>query len=71
MYLRGLQKHELKAILDFIYLGEAKVEAESIPQFLKHASELQIKDLSADVLFHKPNSESEAVKQSKQGSNWW
>ena len=62
LYLRGLQRHELKAMLDFIYLGEAKVEAESIPQFLKHASELQIKDLSADVLFHKPNSESEALK---------
>ena len=57
LYLRGLQRHELKAMLDFIYLGEAKVEAEHIPQFLKHASELQIKDLSADVLFHKPNSE--------------
>ena len=58
LYLKGLHRHELKAMMDFIYLGEAKVEAESIPIFLKHASELQIKDLSADVFFDHQNSES-------------
>ena len=58
LYLKGLHRHELKAMMDFIYLGEAKVEAESIPIFLKHASELQIKDLSADVFFDQQNSES-------------
>ena len=45
-------------MLDFIYIGEAKVEGESIPLFLKHASELQIKDLSADVFLDQQNSES-------------
>ena len=58
LYLKGLKRHELKAMLDFIYIGEAKVEAKSIPLFLKHASELQIKDLSADVFLDQHNSES-------------
>ena len=58
LYLKGLQMVELKAMLDFIYLGETKVEAESIPAFLKHASELQIRDLSADVFLDHQNHES-------------
>ena len=55
LYLKGLQKAELKAMLDFIYLGETRVEAESIPPFLKHATELQIRDLSADVCLDPQN----------------
>ena len=58
LYLKGLKRHELKAMLDFIYIGEAKVEAKSIPLFLKHASELQYKDLREDVFLDQHNSES-------------
>ena len=58
LYLKGLQKAELKSLLDFIYLGEARVETESIPPFLKHATELQIRDLSADVFLNPQNHDS-------------
>ena len=69
LYLKGLKKVELKAMLDFIYLGETRVEAESIPAFLKHASELQIRDLSADVFLDHQNLESSNRQNLKKDLN--
>ena len=42
IYLRGIQHQELKAILEFMYLGETKVEFERMKDFVSVAESLQI-----------------------------
>ena len=46
IYMRGLKFNDLVAILDFIYLGEAKVFQEELDTFLSLAAELELKGLS-------------------------
>ena len=48
LYWKGVMKEELEAILQFIYLGEAKVFSERMPTFLKHAAELHINGLNME-----------------------
>ena len=48
LYLRGVQHEDLRAILDFIYLGQTKVEMNKVDQFINLATDLQIKGLRAD-----------------------
>ena len=48
LYLRGVQHEDLRAILDFIYLGQTKVEMNKVDQFIDLATDLQIKGLRAD-----------------------
>merc|ERR1712096_158545 len=48
LYLRGVQYEELKAILDFIYLGQTKVEMHKVTRFIDLATDLQIKGLRAE-----------------------
>ena len=45
IYMRGLTKDCLEALLDFIYLGEATIEKENLEDFLSLANELKIKGL--------------------------
>ena len=45
IYMRGLTKDHLEALLDFIYLGEATIEKENLEDFLSLANELKIKGL--------------------------
>lgn len=45
LYLRGVKFEDLRAILDFIYLGQTKVEIEKVTGFLDLAADLQIKGL--------------------------
>ena len=45
IYIRGLTKDHLEALLDFIYLGEATIEKENLGDFLSLANELKIKGL--------------------------
>ena len=45
IYLRGLKAKDLRAIVDFIYLGEANIFQEDLNDFLALADELQIKGL--------------------------
>jgi hypothetical protein len=47
IYMRGLKAKELKAIVDFIYLGEANIYQEDLDAFLSISEELQLKGLSA------------------------
>ena len=45
IYLRGLKLDDLKAILDFLYCGEANVFQENLDSFLAIAEEFQLKGL--------------------------
>ena len=46
IYLRGIQYSEIESILQFIYLGEAKVFKERMNIFLSVAKNLEIRELS-------------------------
>ena len=45
IYLRGIKAHDLIAILDFLYRGEANVFQDNLDSFLVVAEELQLKGL--------------------------
>ena len=46
IYMRGIQAKDLEAVVDFIYLGEAKIQQENLESFLAVAEELQLKGLA-------------------------
>ena len=46
IYLRGIQSSELESILQFMYLGEAKVFQERLRGFMRVAKDLEVKDIS-------------------------
>ena len=46
VYLKGIQESDLKAILDFLYTGEATIPADNVNTFIEVAQELEIKGLS-------------------------
>jgi len=48
LYLRGVQYEDLRGILDFIYLGQTKVEMHQVNRFIDLATDLQIKGLRTD-----------------------
>jgi len=50
IYLRGVSYTNLKAIIDFIYFGQAKVDANDLPDFMALASDLQIKGLRSNYV---------------------
>ena len=49
IYLRGIQYSEIESILQFIYLGEAKLHEERMNEFLSVSKNLEIQELSKDV----------------------
>ena len=49
LYLKGVSHEELKAILEFIYTGEAYVPVARINKFIKAASEMDIKELNKNI----------------------
>jgi len=50
IYLKGLHPQDLESIINFVYTGETKVEANNIQSFMNSASELQISGLSEEPL---------------------
>ena len=46
IYLKGFQSKDLRAILDFLYFGEANVFQENLDSFLTIAEELKLKGLT-------------------------
>ena len=46
IFLRGFQSHDLVAVVDFLYLGEANVFQENLNSFLAIAEELKLKGLT-------------------------
>ena len=49
IYLRGMKAHDLLAILDFLYQGEANVFQDNLDSFLAIAKELQLEGLMANA----------------------
>ena len=49
IYLRGVLAKEMKEILQFIYLGQAKLQKNRLREFLNVAKDLEIKEISKDV----------------------
>merc|ERR1719470_803194 len=45
VYLRGVSHHQLRCILEFIYLGQTEVDQNNLADFMMAAKELQIKGL--------------------------
>ena len=48
IYLKGINHHEMEAILHFMYLGEAKFSQERTSEFLRAATELELKSMSQE-----------------------
>ena len=49
IYMKGLKSEDLKAIIDFLYFGEANVDQDRIDGFLSLAEELKLKGFSEDT----------------------
>merc|ERR1712179_99391 len=64
LYLRGVKYEFLRAILDFIYFGQARVEREQVSHFMELAGDLEIKGLSAET--RKETKEDSTLKDSKE-----
>jgi len=47
VYLRGVKHDHLQSMVDFLYLGQTKIKFEEVTEFIKVASDLQIKGLSS------------------------
>ena len=50
IYMRGVKQQELQSILQFIYLGEARIYQDRIKEFLDVAVDLEIKELCKDYV---------------------
>ena len=46
LYLKGIHHQELEAMLEFIYLGEAKIDEERIHKFIDAMKDLSLKEFS-------------------------
>jgi len=53
LYLRGVEQQELQSILQFMYLGEARIYQERINDFLDIAMDVQINEFSQDSAIEK------------------
>ena len=61
IYMRGVKALELAAMVDFLYLGEASLNKESLDAFLCLAEELRLRGLNGATVDEKgSNTESEA-----------
>ena len=57
LYLRGIEYSVIESILQFIYLGEAKLYEEKMYEFLSAAKNLEIRELSKQSEESKPQSD--------------
>ena len=48
VFMRGMKREDLDAIVDFLYYGEANVYQENLDTFLALAEELKLKGLSGE-----------------------
>ena len=49
IYLRGLKLEDVKAIVDFIYLGQTEVNTEDLGNFLQIAEDLEVRGLQSQL----------------------
>lgn len=45
-YMNGVRQEVLKAILDYMYLGEVRINQEDLPDFLRIAEEFKIRGVT-------------------------
>jgi len=57
IYLRGVNRQEVESILQFMYLGEAKISHDRIDTFLNVAKDLNIKEIGSNVIKEEKNVE--------------
>ena len=46
LYLKGMRNEELRTVLQFLYLGEARIPEDRVNDFMKAAQDLELKDFS-------------------------
>ena len=61
IYMRGIKSENLKAIVDFLYCGEANVCQDNLDGFLAIAEELQLQGLSGEASNHSKVEEEEVT----------
>jgi len=73
IYMRGLKSEDLVAMVDFLYIGEAKIYQENLDSFLAVAEELQLKGLmgsgaeeEAEGVNNKPTTKKKPSKPEQQ-----
>ena len=49
IYLRGIQSYEMESLLQFMYLGEGRLNYERMGEFIKVAEDLEVKEISKGV----------------------
>ena len=49
IFLRGIEHQEIKSLLQFMYVGEAKFHQDRVDQFLRAAKDLDIKEIRTGV----------------------
>merc|ERR1719319_894824 len=54
IYMRGVKSEGLKAILDFLYFGEANIPQDYLDAFFVLASELEIKGMTEEIFKKQP-----------------
>ena len=63
IYLRGIQHSEMRSIMQFIYLGEARLNEERMTEFIMVSKNLEIKELSNEIeMNHQNDSNAENIK---------
>ena len=48
IYLRGIQSYEMESLLQFMYLGEGRLNYERMGEFIKVAEDLEVKEISKE-----------------------
>ena len=66
VFMRGMKREDLDAIVDFLYYGEANVYQENLDTFLALAEELKLKGLSGEDVEEKATHFSSATPNPKQ-----
>ena len=51
VYLRGIPKESLEAILQFMYLGETSFSSDHLNKFMEVAKDLDVKEFGANIDF--------------------
>ena len=62
IYLRGIQHSEMESIMQFLYLGEAKLNEERMSEFLMVSKNLEIKYLSTGIEMNDQTPSNESVE---------
>ena len=66
IYLRGVKYEELRAIINFIYLGETKVKQDNFASFMEIAQEFNIKGLAVNMEEPKKTNEEQSNFEKKE-----